>query len=157
MPDNQMKAICCTIPLIQDLTHLKLENNNINDFMAAAIMISCFMSPSLQGLEFRGNFLRSSASNTIFQLMKDQPNVIQEFRVPGSMHVGEYLDFPTKDMYKLGNLHSLDFSNIPISIQAAKNIGHYMVFSKKLRFLDVSGCKLAYQGTRYLVDGLNRN
>ena len=125
--------------------------------MGAAIFIACFMAPYVKCISIKNNFLRGTASNTFYELRRTNPNKIEEVRIPNSMHVSEHLDNVTRELYKMGNMHTLDFGGIPLSIQTAKNIGHYLVNSKKLRFLNVSGCKLAYQGTRYLVDGLNRN
>ena len=73
------------------------------------------------------------------------------------MHVGEHLDNPTRGLSDLGKISTFDFSNIPMSVAAAKHLGAYLVNSTNLRELIVPGCKLAYQGTRYLVDGINRN
>jgi len=157
MPDNQLKALCCTLPLIQGLQHVHFENNKIEDFMAAALLIACYQSPTVRIVTFKNNFLRATFSNTCYKLREARPAQLYELRLPGSMHVSEHLDYPTKGLSTLGCIAALDFANIPLSIQAAKNIGHYMVNGKILRFLNVSSCKLAYQGTRYLVDGLNRN
>jgi hypothetical protein len=68
MPDNQVKALCCTIPLIQGLKHVSFENNNINDQMAAAILMACYMAPDCTIITFKGNFLRATFSNTFYVL-----------------------------------------------------------------------------------------
>jgi hypothetical protein len=157
MPDNQLKALCCTIPLIQGLKHLSFEHNNIQDFMCAGILLAVFQSPECAIITFKNNFCGATFSNTFLALQRTNPDHLEELRIPNSMHVGEHLDNPTRDMFKTGNLSALDVGGIPMSIQAAKNIGQTLVNGDNLRFLNVSACKLAYQGTRYLVDGLNRN
>lgn len=66
MPDNQVKALCCTIPLIEGLKHVSFENNNINDQMAAALLLACHMAPQVTAITIKGNFLRSTFSNTYY-------------------------------------------------------------------------------------------
>jgi Leucine-rich repeat (LRR) protein len=63
----------------------------------------------------------------------------------------------TKDLSKYINLQTLDVSFNPMSMPFCKNIGAVLTNSQILRKLDISGCKIGYQGTRYIIDGLNRN
>jgi len=63
-----MKALCCTIPLMQGLKHVCFENNNISDFSAAAIMIACYMNPTFNAITFKMNYLRATFANTFYDL-----------------------------------------------------------------------------------------
>ena len=125
--------------------------------MACALLIACCMNPSFTVLTLKSNFLRASFGMTLFELQKASQNQLTELRIPSSVHVGDHIDDVTRDLSRISNIAVLDFSYIPLSMQACRNICHYMVNARKLRHLDVTGCKLSYQGTRYMVDGLNRN
>jgi hypothetical protein len=115
MPEQQLKAICCTIPLIGGLTHVSFENNNISDYLGAAIFIACYMAPYVTAVTIKNNFLRGTATNTLYELRKALPNKIEEIRIPNSVHVSEHLDNVTRELHKMGNLHTLDFGGITLS------------------------------------------
>lgn len=64
LADNQIKALCCTIPIVQGLKHLKFQNNKLQDEMAPPLLMAAFMNPDLKILTFHSNYLRGSAGNT---------------------------------------------------------------------------------------------
>ena len=65
---NQIKAICCTIPIVAGLKEVKFENNGILDDMMPVILMAIYMHPDISIISFNSNFLRSSAANTYAQL-----------------------------------------------------------------------------------------
>jgi len=38
-----------------------------------------------------------------------------------------------------------------------KNLGHFLINSQLLKNLNVAMCQIKLQGTRYIIDGVNRN
>jgi hypothetical protein len=60
--------MCCTIPLVAGLKHLKFENNKLQDDMVPPILMAAFMNPDIKTISFIGNYLRGSAANTYREL-----------------------------------------------------------------------------------------
>ena len=55
-------------------------------------------------------------------------------------------------------LNDLNLSGNAFSLNSARLIGNYLVFhGAKLENFNLSHCKISYQGTRYIIDALNRN
>jgi len=55
-------------------------------------------------------------------------------------------------------LFDLNLSGCAFSLTSARLIGHYIIFDgNNLQNLNLSHCKTSYQGTRYIIDSLNRN
>ena len=54
-------------------------------------------------------------------------------------------------------LHTLNLSEIAISSAGCQHIGRILIHQKALRNLDLSSCHIQDMGTRFVVDGLNRN
>jgi Ran GTPase-activating protein (RanGAP) involved in mRNA processing and transport len=60
------------------------------------------------------------------------------------------------NLYK--QLMELNISGCQLSLAASRLVGNYIVFhGKVIKELNVSHCKIAQQGTRYMIDALNRN
>ena len=76
IPDTALKALCLVIPLIRNIKGVVFENNQINDFMAACMFISCFMSPTLTSIVYTHNQLKSTASATFYELQRTNPSKI---------------------------------------------------------------------------------
>ena len=74
-----------------------------------------------------------------------------------SIHVPENLEIITKGMSKYQKLQKLDVSHNPMSMPFCKYIGYTLIHSIVLKDLNVSNCKIGFQGTRYIIDGLLRN
>ena len=59
---------------------------------------------------------------------------------------------------KYSKLMELSLAGNTMSLNACKVIGNYIVFhSKCIRELNLAHCKIGYQGTRYIVNAMNRN
>lgn len=69
----------------------------------------------------------------------------------------DHLDLITLDNHLFNKLQILNLSNNPMSPVSCRNVGSYLINSMFLKNLDVSNCKLQNQGTRSIIDGLNRN
>ena len=44
-----------------------------------------------------------------------------------------------------------------MNLQSVRILANFVIHSYTVRELDVSHCKIAYQGSRYIIDALNRN
>ena len=44
-----------------------------------------------------------------------------------------------------------------MNLQSVRILANFVIYSFTIRELDVSHCKIAYQGSRYIIDALNRN
>lgn len=90
--DQQLKAICCVIPLMAGLKEVRFEYNNIQDELASALFLACFQNPDLTKISIIGNFLKLTSSNTYETLCKTFPNKIQELNMSGSIQNGDNCD-----------------------------------------------------------------
>lgn len=63
----------------------------------------------------------------------------------------------SKDLIHWQNLQSLNLSDIPLSVNVCRSLSSLLILSHNLKDLNLASCKISYQGTRYILDGLNRN
>lgn len=129
LPDNQLKALCLAIPLIKGIKSLEFNNNGIGDYMAACLFISCFMSPTFENIVFRNNVIKNSASLTLYELNRTNPDTLHQLVINGSISQNEDLVHLTNELVDTHKLNTLDLDGLQISINAAKNIGHYLIYS----------------------------
>ena len=163
-----MKVILCMIPILPDLRHIRFENNQISDEYGPLILFSAFMHPKVTKLTFIRNYLKSSFTNTLYELMRQFPKRLEMINLTTSIVQSECFDvFTYTEIRREGNAHlglpqqaklkELNFSNCPLSNTACKNLGALLIYSSNLKILDISNCKLQNQTTRSIIEGLNRN
>ena len=117
LPEQQLKAICCIIPLIAGLNEVAFINNHLNDEMVPAVFFACFQNPDLKKITIVNNFLRASSSNTWAVLNDAFPDKIYELNISGSIHVGDHGDNFCRCETKITNLQTLNLSNIAVSLK----------------------------------------
>lgn len=157
LPMAQLKALCCTIPIIAGLKHVILQNNNLGDEFGAAVLFACFMHPQVTQISIIGNFMRASFANTAYTLFHTFPNKIVDLNISGSLNYPDHMDQLTVDMQELKALQKLNISGIALASQACANIRTFLLRSDQLKALDMSRCKIQFQGTRSIFQGVNRN
>jgi len=62
---EQLKAICCTIPLLKGLKHIKFSNNQLTDEMTAVLLMAAFMNPCLEAITINSNCLQKNSCRTM--------------------------------------------------------------------------------------------
>ena len=55
------------------------------------------------------------------------------------------------------NIATLNLAGCAFNLQATRALAKFVVHSDLIREFDVSHCKIAYQGSRYIIDAINRN
>lgn len=111
---NQIKALCCTIPIINGITEIKLENNGLVDEMVPPILLAAYMHPTIHTISFNQNYLRASAANTFAELARVFPLKITEINLVAAMQLGDHADNWTNNLEKIEGLQSLNLQGIPI-------------------------------------------
>ena len=167
---GQTKALACIIPLIPNLTRLDLKNNALTDEMSTLMIMAVFQHPTISSLSLEQNQVKYTASSTLSLLMKKFPSKIESLSFRGSDNMGTYLDRLTKqlkvdhdvpDLTEIQSpgqiLSSLDLSNLTLSLTCCKNLGQFLITSNAIKVLDLQSCQPGQSGTRFIMDGLNRN
>ena len=62
VPINQVKALSCTIPLIEGLKQLEFINNSIQDEMLVPLIFAAFMNPDTKIININNNFIKGTAA-----------------------------------------------------------------------------------------------
>ena len=55
------------------------------------------------------------------------------------------------------NITTLNLAGCAFNLHALRKLARFVVNSDMIREFDVSHCKIAYQGARYIIDAINRN
>jgi len=64
------KSLASIIPFIVDIEEMEFSNNQLMDFVAAALVLAFFQNPSLHKMTITYNFLRSSFCKTLTEMIK---------------------------------------------------------------------------------------
>lgn len=69
LPMNQIKALCVTIPIINGIRHVILQNNNVGDEFGPPLLFACFMNPMVNQITVANNMMRASFTHTFHMLL----------------------------------------------------------------------------------------
>ena len=105
---NQIKALCCTIPIINGINEIKFENNGLMDDMVPVILMAAYMHPHIHTISFNNNYLRSTAANTWAKLAQTFPFKIQHVNLVSAMQLGDHADNWTYNIEKIEGLHTMN-------------------------------------------------
>ena len=157
LDEQSVKALALVLPFIHDIDELELNNNQMNDAVASALAIAFFMNPRLKRISFAYNYIRNSFCRTLAKLISLKPEKLTDLNLMGSIAFNDHIDPIIKELPKMKYLSSLNIAGCALSQASCRQLSIFVFKCFTLRLLDVSHCRISYQGTRYLVDALNRN
>ena len=94
----QVKAICCTIPLIKGLKHVQFIDNNLSDEMSAIVVMAAYMHPTVDSITISRNSLQKTACRTLRQLQVPCPSKMKRLDLDGSADISHHLESILSDM-----------------------------------------------------------
>jgi hypothetical protein len=68
--ESVLKAIACTIPFMVNVKDIEFESNAIHDLPCCALILACYMNPSIETFKVNGNHLRAASVNTMNEMVK---------------------------------------------------------------------------------------
>ena len=151
------KALACVIPFMTRIHELELHNNQLQDAMGAIFALAFFMNPCLKRISVGYNYMRQAFNRTLSKLICAQPHKITHLNTMGSVTFSDHLEPLARCTPSLRNLEALNVAGCGLSQKACATIARLVLSSRTLLELDVSHCKISFQGTRYIIDALNRN
>lgn len=101
--------------------------------------------------------MSSSFTQTFIGMSKLFPSKVLELNLMGCLNSADYTDDIISGMSNLNKLINLNLAGCQMTQKSCKKLSTLIVKVESLRTLDVSHCKINYQGTRYIIDALNRN
>lgn len=75
----------------------------------------------------------------------------------GSIASSDHMEHICKNLEFFNQLISINFSGNNFSVNTCRILGNFITNSYSLRDIDIAHCRISYQGTRYIIDALNRN
>jgi Ran GTPase-activating protein (RanGAP) involved in mRNA processing and transport len=75
----------------------------------------------------------------------------------GSIASSDHMEHICKNLEYAKQLITINFSGNNFSVNTCRIMGNFMTASYSLRDVDIAHCRISYQGTRYIIDALNRN
>lgn len=157
LEDQQTKALAMVLPYIHDITEIDLNNNHLTDMCAAALAIGFFMNPKLRRITVAYNYIRSTFCKTLAKLIHMKPERITDINLMGSIMFHDHIDPLIKELVRMNNLTYLNIAGCALTQHSCRQLSLFIFKCYALRHLDVSHCRIAFQGTRYIIDALNRN
>ena len=145
------------LPYIHDINELELNNNQLTDMTVSAIAFSFFLNPSLRRITVAYNYVRNTFCRTLAKLISMRPEKVTDINLMGSVQFHDHLDPVIRELNKMNNLTSLNIAGCSLTQASCQQLARFVFKCFSLRLLDVSHCRISYQGTRYLIDALNRN
>ena len=121
------------------------------------MLLAAFANPSVKRLTVTYNYMRTSFTKTLQKLIKFMPEKIGYLNFMGSLN---YADHVMPVLGVLGNmklLMSINFAGLPSTQHVCRELAKFIVGSFQIREIDLSHCRINFQGTRYIIDALNRN
>ena len=86
-----------------------------------------------------------------------RPHKIDEINLMGSIIYMDHID-PIMDILPSNKtMRHLNIAGCQLSHGSCRKLSTFMLASYTLSYLDVSHCRINFQGTRYIIDALNRN
>lgn len=145
------------LPFIHDINELDLNNNRMTDQVAACVALGFFMNPSLRRLSVSYNYVRQTFCRTLARLIHRAPDKITDLNLMGSINFHDHIDPIMQELGDMKNLTSINIAGCALTHASCRQLAKFIFGCFSLRLLDVSHCKISYQGTRYIIDALNRN
>ena len=139
------------------INELELHNNQLQDAMGALFALAFFANPSLKRISVGYNYMRQAFSRSLSKLICAQPHKITHLSTMGSVTFSDHLEPLARCTPSLRNLEGLNLAGCGLSPKACATIARLVISSRTLLDLDVSHCKISFQGTRYIIDAMNRN
>ena len=115
------------------------------------------MNPHLKRITFAYNFIRQTFTRTLAKLIALQPAKLTDLNLMGSILFADHIDPLIRELPKMTQLTNLNIAGCALTGASCRSLSLFMIKCFTLRTLDVSHCRISYQGSRYLMDALNRN
>ena len=130
----------------------------MTDLVSGMILFAAFVNPNIHKLTVSYNYMRSTFTRTLKRLSKDQPDKITELNVMGSINFVDHIEPLVQSLPKLSSLVCLNIAGCGVSQHTCRQLNSWIIgcFSS-LKILDLSHCRINFQGTRYIIDAMNRN
>lgn len=157
LDDQTVKALAMVLPFITDITEIELNNNQMTDQVSATLVFAFFMNPYLKRISVAYNFLRQTFNRTLAKFIAMKPEKITDINLMGSVQFHDHIDPVIRELPKMKHLTSLNIAGCMLSQGSCRQLSLFVFMCFTLRMLDVSHCRISYQGSRYLIDALNRN
>jgi len=79
-----LKAIACVIPFMVNVKEVEFQTNGIQDHLSCALILACYMNPTIDSFKMDGNPLRGASVNTMNEMVKHFPTKKQTMFLVGS-------------------------------------------------------------------------
>ena len=152
-----MKALIMIIPYLLDFVEIELFNNQTTDATAPALMFAIYCNPTICRLTIAYNYMRNSFSRCLSRLMTLKPEKLNEINLMGSIVYTDHIEPLIRQLPRLKTLKLLNIAGCTMTHAMCRDLASFMQSCWTLGVLDVSHCRINYQGSRYLIDALNRN
>ena len=157
LDDPTSKALALVLPYIHDIVEVDFGNNQMTDAVSAALVMAIFANPKINRMTIAYNYLRSTFTRTLARLIAAHPSKLTDMNLMGSIIFNDHIDPLIRELPKMPHLTNLNIAGCALTGGSCRNLSLFMMKCFTLRLIDVSHCKISYQGTRYIIDALNRN
>ena len=145
------------LPYIHGFNELELYNNQITDAVSSAILFAVFCNPTIRRITVAYNYMRNTFTQCLSKLIAQRPDKIDEINIMGSILYADHIDPLVRVFPKMSSLALLNIAGCSLTQSSCREISKFMMTCPTIRSLDVSHCRISYQGSRYFIEALNRN
>jgi hypothetical protein len=130
----------------------------MQDQVSCALMFAIFWNPSISMISISNNFLKGAWRITTGRLFATFPRKFTHINFLGSLTHVDTTEAITRALHLQRGLCDLNVSNCAFSLTCCGAMARYIIFhGQHLREVNLSSCRIGHQGTRSIIQALNRN
>ena len=145
------------LPFMMGFNELELYHNQIVDNVSPVLVFSFFANPTLRRITMAYNYMRQSFVRCLAKLISMQKDKILEINLMGSITFADHLEPLTRLLPNMRSLTSLNIGGCTMTQAYCRYLSEFILKCPVLHTLDLAHCRISYQGSRYVIDALNRN
>lgn len=158
LDEQTIKALILILPYLVDFVEIELYNNQMTDNVAPGLLFAIYCNPSICRLTIAYNYMRQSFSRCLKRLMDLKPEKLNEINLMGSIMYTDHIEPIVRTLpFLTKTIKLLNIAGCTLTHAMCREMSRFMLNSYAIGVMDVSHCRINYQGSRYLIDALNRN
>lgn len=140
--EQQIKAICATMPFIPDLFELELVRCQITDMMSTLFLFAAYFCPSLKRFCLVSNPISTNFKTSLLLIQEQiDGDKFLEFNFAYSVQKVELMDTFAKAIRL--PLVKLNLEGIPLGMQATRKMSSWLLQTASIKDLNLMKCGLA--------------
>ena len=101
--------------------------------------------------------MRTGLTRTLSKFLKERPHKLDDISLMGSIIYTDHMDPLIRVLPSNKTIKHLNIAGCSLTHSSCRLLSEFMINCYTLSDMDVSHCRINYQGSRYLIEALSRN